>query len=90
MKKLIAILLVLLLTASLFAGCQNEKSPATTAAPPPLRPPLPPLSPIPSTRASLPARRLPQRMPPSPRPSSPKLLPPPRPWSLWTWTAPNC
>ena len=33
MKKLIAILLVLLLTASLFAGCQNEKSPATTAAP---------------------------------------------------------
>ena len=33
MKKLTAILLVLLLTASLFAGCQNEKTPATTAAP---------------------------------------------------------
>ncbi len=33
MKKLTAILLVLLLTASLFAGCQNEKTPDTTAAP---------------------------------------------------------
>lgn len=33
MKKLIAILLVLLLTASLFAGCKDEKTLDTTAAP---------------------------------------------------------